>query len=331
LNSSNRAGGQIGVGRPCLIVNPLSYRAARGSLLRQAEQLAKLHGVTLIQSSTLVGFRATLDQLRACGEQRLFILAGDGTAHAVAEYLSELPHDDWSPELLFLAGGRANVVPRHCGGYPAIPALERALVAVSAGCGMTLETLPLLRIEQVGQPPRHGFFFAGAMIDAGIRVCSAHRAAGSGWLHRSWVADPYALLKLGLKVISGNSPLPAYAHTQVTCSDGARLHAPLRVLLASTMPMHQALYDPFADRGTGALRLTAIAATAQQFWRRLPKTLRGAYDAEMSVEHGYLSGRFDCAQVTGLDGYSLDGEPSATPGGQQVSLGCGVPLRLLRL
>lgn len=326
-----RAGGSAAAGRPCLVVNPRSFRAARGDLARRAESLARHHGVDVLRCEDLAGFHATLDALRARQQERVFVLAGDGTAHAFAEYLSELPRGDWSPQVLFLAGGRANVVPRHCGGYPALPALSRALQAAATGEGLRIEPLPLLRVEQAGRAPRHGFLFAAAMIDTGIRICAAHRAAGSSWLHRSWIADPYSLLRVLAQVATGNSPLPPYPDVQVACSDGERLHAPLRLLLASTLPMRDALYDPFAARGAGALRLTAIAATAERFWRRLPALIRGRYGAGMTAADGYLSGRCAHADVVGLDGYSMDGEPSATPPDVRLRIGTGVELRLLRV
>lgn len=316
--------------RPWLIVNPHSFRASRRDLAGRAAVVARSHGLAVAEAASPAEFQATLERLRTLQVQQLWVLSGDGTVHAIAQYLANQPAGGWSPALLLLGGGRANVVPRDCGGYPPWQALQVALQALRDGRRLAEERLPTLRIEQEGSPAQHGFLMAGTVIYSGVRLCREHRARGKGWLHRSWIADPWCLLKLALQVLSGRSPLPSYDELQVSAADGQSLSAPMRILLASTLQLRNGHYNPFAVRGEGALRLTAVAATAKHFWRHLPAIIRGRFGDNMQLQHGYLSGRFTHAEVLGLAGYALDGELFTTDPRRPVRLCSGPDLRVLR-
>lgn len=316
--------------RPCLLVNPRSFRANRFGLAHQAEQLARAAAIEVRHVTAPPSVHAALDELRRRRQQQVWVLAGDGTLHAMAEYFAGLPADDWSPALLLLAGGRANVVPRECGGYPAMPALRRALAAHAGGRQMEERSLHTLRIAQQGQPVRHGFLVAGAMIYEGVRACAENHRRGEGWQHNSFIADPLVLLKLGLKVLAGRSPLPPYPQIIVRMPGVGEMSAPLRVLVAATLEMHSALYNPFAARGSGPLRLTAVAAGAKSFWRNVPAMLRGRFRQDMDLAHGYLSGRAARAELLGIAGYALDGEIFAADPALPLEFSTGPVLRVLR-
>jgi diacylglycerol kinase family enzyme len=118
---------------PCLLINPASFRASRRNLAGRAADLARRAGVQVFVLESFDELHPLLARLRAARHQQLWVLAGDGTLQAIAGWLQQLPAGDWSPALLPLAGGRANVVPRECGAYPAMPALRRALAALRAG------------------------------------------------------------------------------------------------------------------------------------------------------------------------------------------------------
>jgi hypothetical protein len=316
--------------RPWLIVNPHSFRASRRGLARRVAELARSHGIHVEHASNLLEFHAALDLLRERRAEQIWVLAGDGTVHAMAQYLARPDNAGWSPALLLLGGGRANVVPRDCGGYPPWERFRAALQALREGRPLVEETLATLRVEQDGAEPQHGFFMVGAVLYDGVRLCREHRARGTGWLHRSWFADPWVLLKMMVQVWLGRSPLPPYSQMQVSTDGVAALHAPLRILLASTLQLREALYNPFAARGTGELRLTAVAATAMHFWRHLPAMLKGRFGNDMTLQQGYLSGRFAQAGVLGLAGYALDGELFVTDPARPVRLSAGIRLRVLR-
>lgn len=321
--------GQPAAALPCFVVNPRSFRASRWRLAQRASALVRRSGLEVFEASTLQQFRATLDLLCSRRQEQIWLLAGDGTIHAIAQYMSELDCD-WSPAFLLLGGGRANIVPRDCGGYPPMKRLRAALSALHSGRALSVERLPTLRIEQADRSPQFGFMLAGAMIHEGIRYCSEHRARGTGWLHRSWLADPWCLLKLAFLVLIGRSPLPPYEILELRAGETATLRAPVRVLVVSSLQFRDALYNPFAARGQGAVRLTAVAASALHFWRNLPALLGGKFGPQMNPEHGYLSGRFGHVEIRGMSGYALDGESFnvAPPGALRLS--GGIELRVLR-
>jgi hypothetical protein len=330
LNGNTAAAAAGGVVRPCLLVNPRSFRANWFGLARHAAELAGAAGIEVRQVTTPPSLRVVLDELRQRGQQQVWMLTGDGTLHALAEYLADLPEGQWTPQLLFLAGGRANVVPRECGGYPAMPALKRALAAHVAGRALEQRELHTLRVVQQGQPVRHGFLLAGAMIYEGVRACAENHRRGEGWLHNSFFADPLVLLGIGLQVLAGRSPLPPCPLVTTRLPGIGELTAPLRVLVAATLEMHSAIYNPFAARGTGPLRLTAVAASATSFWRNLPAMTWGRFRQDMDTAHGYLSGRADRAELLGISGYALDGELFAADPALPLELSTGPVLRVLR-
>lgn len=316
--------------QPRLIINPHSFRASRRGLAGRICAAARAQGLEVTNASTPAEFHAVLGRLRDQQAEQVWVLAGDGTVHAIAQYLAQPAAAGWSPALLLLGGGRANVVPRDMGGYPPWERFNAALAALREGRRLTEESLLTLRVEQDGAPPQHGFFLVAAVVYAGVRLCQEHRARGTGWLHRSWLADPYVLLKIAAQVCMGRSPLPSYDDLQVRANGDPAMRASMRLLLVSTLQMREALYNPFAARGNGAVRLTAVAADARRFWRNLPAMFKGRFDEHMTPQNGYLSGRFADAEVLGLDGYALDGELFATDPARPVRFGSGIELRVLR-
>ncbi|HTQ37164.1 MAG TPA: hypothetical protein VMH77_09020 [Steroidobacteraceae bacterium] len=99
---------------------------------------------------------------------------------------------------------------------------------------------------------------------------------------------------------------------------------------ASALDMRAALYNPFAERGAGPVRLTAVAAAAARFRRHLPALLGGRFGDDMDFAHGYLSGRGAQAEVRGIGGYALDGEAFAAGSAGPIMLSSGIRLRVLR-
>ena len=316
---------------PCLIVNPRSYRASRNQLAERAATLARQYGAEVVAASDSAQFTQLFTRLHAGRYAQIFVLAGDGTVHALAQYLAQLPVGDWSPALLLLGGGRSNTVPRDSGGHPALPRLVAALRAWRAGRSLPMELRPVLRIEQQGLPTQHGFVFAGAMIDAGIRLCRDFRMSGDGWFHKGPLGDPYhCLAKLAVQVLFGSSPLPPYPELVIRTDSGDALAGPSRLFLATALLHREGVYNPYADRGAGPVRVTAVNATAPHFWRRLPRLLTGRFNEKMSPQNGYLSGRYERVEVTGLGSYCLDGELYTVDPARALWLSGRVNLRVLQ-
>jgi hypothetical protein len=313
--------------RPCLLVNPRSFRASRMGMARRAARLASMAGLEVHEVLDPASLRARLDRLRESGAQQIWVLAGDGTIHALAEYFAEAARD-WSPALLFLAGGRANVVPREVGGYPALPALRRALANLRAGIALREDRMLTLQISQSGRATRYGFVFAGALVHEAVRQTAASRAVGRGWLRHSLAADPYVLLRWAVRTLVFRQPLPTYPDVAARLAGAGEMTGSLRALVATTLEMRKALYNPFATRGAGPVRFTAIT-TATPIWRKVPALLKGRFDDTMGLQQGFLSGRGERAEVRGIDSYALDGELFEADPTVPVVLTAGTALRVL--
>jgi hypothetical protein len=177
---------------------------------------------------------------------------------------------------------------------------------------------------------QRGFILAGAMVDYGVRYCRDWRAAGTSWWHRGILADQISLLRLAALALSGRSPMPAAPQLVVKMQPGGALYAPVRVLVAGVLHDAGGHYNPYASRGEGPLRISAVAAEAPRFWRNLPRMLTGRFDDQtMNVAQGYLSGHCHTVSVMGLSTYSLDGEPFDVDPSQPLQIATGHALRVL--
>ena len=315
----------------CLIVNRHSFRASRG-LAAQAQALAAARGAEVAVVDGPEALDAALASVLHRGHARLVVLAGDGTVRAIAERLSLLPAGAPRPDLLLLPGGRTNLtavdlLPAKAQGST-LAWLERALATPPRGDAAAVEQRATLRIEQAGAPPRHGFFLAGALLDAVIRHCHRRRAEAGGAQHRSPLGTPGELLGLGVRALAGRSGL-ACPPLDIDAGACGRQRGPVRLLLVTTLLHRGGLLDPYATRGTGSLRVTAVARGAPRFWRALPRLLTGRYSASMTADEGYLSGRCERLEITGLAGYTLDGEEFDADPSRPLVITAGPPLRFL--
>lgn len=290
--------------------------------------MVRAAGLAVHEVTDPASLHARLDDLHARGVQQIWLLAGDGTVLALAEYLAERA-PGWTPALVLLAGGRANVVPRDAGGYPALPALRHVLKAWRQGRALPEEQIFTLRVEQQGQPVRHGFVWAGALVYEAIRVAAESRA-GKGWWRRTWIADPYVLLRWAVRMLLLRVPAPDFGFITARVPGLGELSGTMRALVASSLEMRGALYNPFAGRGIGPLRFTAVSASAPKVWRLLPAIRSGRFPADMTPGNGVLSGHGEQAQVQGIRAYALDGELFSADPALPLVLGPGRTLRVLR-
>lgn len=314
---------------PCLIVNPRSFSAARG-LAAQATALALAEGAEVVTIDSPASLRSAVEAILARRQRQVMVLGGDGTVCAIVDQLSNLPPGAWVPDLLVLPGGRTNLtaadlLPGGC----ALAVLKRALrLSRGAGWEQSVEERCALRIEQAPARPRHGFFVAGALIDGVIRQCHQHRAdrqtAG-----KPSAPTPLYLLWLGLRTWFGH-PGPSCPSLRIDAGACGMQQGACRLLLVTTLMHRAGLFDPYAPRGRGDVRVTAVSREAPRFWRSLPRLLTGRYSAAMSPAAGYLSGRCERLEIGGLAGYMLDGEPVETDPSRPVLITAGPRLRFLK-
>ncbi len=294
--------------QPCLIVNPLSFRNSRG-LADQAEAIARAAGAEVVRADAPASLQAAVAGVLARRQRHLVVLAGDGTVQAIVDQLAVQPEGAWLPDLLVLPGGRSNLTAADL--VPVadvLGTLKRGLrLAEQAAWEPSLVPRAVLRIEQAPAPPRHGFFVAGALIDSIIRSTHEHRSDGAGARHVGQHSSAWFVAGLGVRALFGRSGMRC-PELVIDAGRTGRLQGATRVLLATTLQHAHGLFDPYADRGQGGLRLTAVARAAPRFLRSLPRLLTGRFEARMDAAHGVLSGRCERVEITGLAGYCLDGE-----------------------
>lgn len=313
---------------PCLIVNPRSFSASRG-LAAQATSLALAHGAEVVTIDGPASLTAAVESILARRQRQVMVLAGDGTVCAVVDQLSSLPAGAWTPDLLVLPGGRTNLTAVDIGsGGAALATLKRALLLLARErrWDSAIEERCALRVEQSPAPARHGFFFGGALVDSAIRQC--HRRRVDRNEHGALTTLSY-LLQLAVRAPLGRTGLSCPT-LRVDAGACGEQQGRVRLLLATTLLHRAGLFDPYAPRGQGEIRVTSVSRNAPGLWRSLPRLLTGRYSASMTPERGYLSGRCDGVQISGLAGYMLDGEPFDADPTRPVALSAGPRLRFLR-
>lgn len=294
---------------PCLIVNPLSFRASCG-LAQQACLLARGRGAEIVAIDSPAALTAAVETILARRQRQVMVLAGDGTVRAVVDQLAALPARSWIPDLLVLPGGRTNLIANDLTpGAGALDLLRRALDAAAAHrWDPCLAERFTLCIEQAGAPPRHGFWVGAALIDGVIRRVHAHRAGGTGPLRTGHLSTIAALLPLAWRALRGRSGLSPPTLRLQAGAAGVLMDGPVSLLLATTLQHRKGLFDPYATRAADDMRLTAVARHACRFWPSLPRLLTGRFAPAMDAAHGYVSGGFARVEITGVGGYCLDGE-----------------------
>lgn len=318
--------------RTCLIVNPRSFSVVNCGFAARAIALARAHGAAVIEAAEPAQIESGLDAALAGGAQRVFVLGGDGTIQAIADYLARLPAGADLPQLLVLGGGRTNLIAADLDGHRlALKKLESALTrpARDAAGGFQLQHRHTLVVEQAPAPPRHGFFVAGAIVDSLIRRCHRDRDTGSGSLRTGTFSTAWTLMKEAVPALHGRAPY-VFPDLDLEVPGQGRLHGPTRLLIATTLTHANRLLNPYAARGEGILRVTAVAGQAQGFWRSLPRLVTGRYSEAMDINRGYLSGRCEQFVVQGLDAFTLDGQSFRADSARAVVIRTGVRLSFLK-
>lgn len=314
-----------------LILNPRSLRASVGDLAASIRVLARKHRADLIEASEPAALTAAIDRAVAAGVASVAVVAGDGTVQFIADYLARAVESDRRPALLVLGGGRTNLIAADLGGNGNVLAkLDAHLSRVASGAHIATEVRNTFVLEQHPAPARHGFFLAGAHVDSIIRAVHTHRLSGSTALHIGHLSTPSFLLRLAIARLRGRSPLAPMPDLRVDAGALGTLNGPTRLFAASALAHTGALVNPFADRGSGALRITAVTGKARGFFLHLPQVLLGRYSSRMMPQSGYLSGRCERVEVVGLSRYVLDGEEFDCDPSRPVVIRVGPSLRFVR-
>jgi diacylglycerol kinase (ATP) len=289
-----------------LLSNPQSFRMTLGDREAQLESLARARGIPVLHVRQPDCIADAVSAALEAGASSIAVAGGDGTLQAVVAELTRRVPAVRRPAVLILGGGRTNLIARDIGSRGEVSAVFAR--AIGGAVPRRLRRA-VLQIRQ-GGISHQGFFLAGALVDEVIRDCHAYRAAHRGALRTGHTATAWRLPQLAALAATGKRRFGAPA-LKVEAAPLGRLEGPVRLLLATTLEHTAGLYNPYARRGAGALRLTAVRADAAGFWRRLPRLVTGRYSAPMRPDSGFLSGRCDVASVTGLASVTFDGQEHA--------------------
>ena len=307
---------------PCLLINPRSFNASRNTLAARAAGLARGHGVEVLEAGTDVEIKAASEMLLSRVPAPIFVLAGDGTVRALTDRLAALPPHVPQPPLFLLGGGRSNVTAAAQGGKgDVLSKLESALRRWRDGPALAVEPVHVLQIEQPPAPTRYGFLLAAGLLDAIIRACHREYEHGEGGLRTGGAGTAWAVLKLALPgmLLGREPPLDGL---EITLPGWDLPRSPARLLLMTTLAKHRGTLIPFAERGHGPLRFSAVCARGAGLWARLPGAALG---------RARLSGRCEAMHVRGLSRYTLDGEEFSADPTRPVAIRPGRRITFLTL
>ena len=291
-----------------LILNPLSFRMSRGRRHDRLGACARALGFEVIETTSEQDLKSAIQAIVDQPPERLIVCAGDGTVQALITAMADLDQSN-RPDLLLLGGGRTNYTARDLGTHSAPERLLARSADPNSKWRRSIRHSLILR--QKGQPDRHGFFVAGALLDDIIRDChryrQEHRTSRLAWLRTGHASSAWRVAQLAIQRLLGRHSFNA--HPMSIDAEGLdSLQGDLKLVLMTTLEHRGQTLNPYAERGQGTLRLTAMRANADGFWRHLPRLLRGRYHAAMTPSQGFLSGRCTSATINGLQQVSLDGQ-----------------------
>ncbi len=309
-----------------ILVNPKSFRMSlRGRLPRLAD-LAERRAVALHQVETPADIERLLAPALGRNLGLLVVIGGDGTVQAAVTLLARLCAPEQMPRLLVLGGGRTNYTARDIGTQGQL--LNRLELALEQPALLQTTTRHSLIVRHPDVDDQHGFFLAGALVDHIIRDCHAYRAQGGGPLRRGHLSSAWRVSQIGVLAALGRWRYDA-PHLQIEAGELGRLDAPIRLLVITSLHHREEWLDPYAARGEGEIRVSAVSRQADGFWRRLPRLLQGRYQLDMRPESGYLSGCVPELRISGICQVTLDGQEIDLDPTRPLTIATGPAFRFL--
>lgn len=312
-----------------VLVNPDSFRMSARHRLDRVQALAAAHKLPLHMTHGPESVSRALIEAGPGPSDTIAVLGGDGTLQTVITHLARTLKPGELPRILMLGGGRTNHSAHDLGtGHRLIRVLERVINAPAPPAAEARRAV--LRLAHPGLPgDDFGFLLAGGLIDHVIRDVHRYRATGRGPLRRGHLSTIWRVLQLGvLRLLGGRHYIPPAMG--IRAAGLGWIDGPIRLLLASTLAHENKLFDPYAKRGEGPLRVSVVTASAHAFWRNVPRLVRGHYCAEMDLDHGYMSGRTTRLEIHGLAQFCLDGQEYAVDPACPLLITPGPIFRFLR-
>jgi len=314
--------------RLAALINPLSFRMSlRDRAARTARRIRDQRG-QVFKVSDLAQIERALGEARRQSVEYLVIAGGDGTLQGAVSYLARHFDPDRMPALILLSAGRTNYVAEDIGTRSHfLETLDRILD--SAPANLHPVDRPTLRLQHPSIGEQHGFFMAGAMVDEVIRYVHRWQAERDNWLRRRHAASTAGVLSIGLRwaLRRHRFGLPRLG---IETDALGRLDDRVRFLMVSSLSHDASLVDPYARRGEGPLRLTAIRTGAKRLPLRLSSVARGKFSPEMNAENGYISGRCNTIMISNIESLTLDGQEFELDKRHPLNISAGPVFRFLR-
>lgn len=301
------------------------------SLHDRAERSAALvreHGGQVFEVTDLADIEQALAKALRRSVEYLVIAGGDGTLQGAVSWLARHLAPARMPALILLSGGRTNYVAEDIGTRSHfLETLERILTTPADRLHPV--DRPTLKLEHPSIGEQHGFFMAGAMIDEVIRYVHRWQAERDSWLRRRHAASTAGVLSIGLRwaLRRHRFELP---RLRIEADGLGRLDDKCRFLMLSSLNHDSSMVDPYARRGEGPLRITAIRSGAKRLPLRLPRVARGRFSEEMNDENGYLSGYCNNIVINNISSITLDGQEFDLDRDHPLEISPGPVFRFLR-
>ncbi|TVS12328.1 MAG: hypothetical protein EA419_05190 [Wenzhouxiangella sp.] len=312
--------------RTVILVNPDSFRMSGANRLARITRFVDGRGITLYRAHGPDEIATALGRAELDARDRLIVIGGDGTLQATVTCLADQAENGSAPILCMLGGGRTNFTARDLGSHARLfRSLEQLIDSPDS---WTVEQRRVLQLGSATHGTLYGFFVAGALVDEIIRDCHEYRRKKKGWLRSGHPATLWRVAQLALLGLSGRRSFHQ-PKLRIEADGLGALDGHVRLVLLSSLE-HAGGIDPYADRGTGALRLTVIGADARRFWRRLPALVRGRFHPDQNPASGYLSGRTRRLRLQGLPSICLDGQEFSLDPDETLTVQAGPAFRFLR-
>jgi len=331
--SDTQAQGRVLPASPTLaaLINPLSFRMSRGTRAQRSEALVRAHGGEVHEVTDLHGIESALARILSRPERqpvdRLVIAGGDGTVQGAVTWLAEkcpVP----PPELIVLSAGRSNYIAGDISTSRHFQAtLERILTTHQENLHSVQRVT--LKLQHPSLDVQHGFFMAGALVDQIIRDVHRWSENNPGRSSKGHFGSALGVGRFGLRYLRKRNQ-PALPEVAVEADGLGRVRGRCRFLIATTLHLEGRPICPYARRGEGPLRISAVLAAATRWPWRIPRLLTGRYSNAMTAKNGYLSGHCETILIKNLDSITLDGQEFDLDPSQPLRLSAGPAMSFLR-